>query len=348
MSADNPPTYYFTGIQFNSAFYNGNDPLTQTDATSLYLLKNTPDTATALETFSGGIKTNSILPTTTTGLLVVGTASTFTDLKGAVKASNTFQTPAIDPVLGGGNFDIGCGTISTINVGTASASAINIGGNTITTNMYGFNNIARNTTGTKNTYIETFSTTTANTIDFHSSGAFDTDYDSRITTSGGTSANGLGTINITANTLTLTTPTINANGNLIMGTGRNITLQPVTGFATPTSGTMLGGLTQGSAFTTAVITASPQTLSTLTLTAGVYVVTFKVSISWTTSPSTIGYTLNSVTYGSTFVPGSTTSGGTVGTAILSGGTYPLNFVSNLGINTACVPANCFFTAVRIA
>jgi hypothetical protein len=52
MSSDSPPTYYFTDIQFNSSFFVNlsTAPLTQTQATALYLLKNSTDTANALET----------------------------------------------------------------------------------------------------------------------------------------------------------------------------------------------------------------------------------------------------------------------------------------------------------
>jgi hypothetical protein len=204
MSASNAPTYYFTGIQFNSAFYNVNDTtLTQSQASSLYLLKNTPDTATALETFSGGIKTDSILPTTTTGQIIVGTASTFTDLKGAVKASNTFQTPSIDPILGGGNFNVGCGTLSTVNLGTNLATAVNIGSGSIVTNIYGIQNLARNVGGTSDTYIETYSLNNANAIDFHSSGTNAVDYDSRIATFGGGATDGQGTMEIVTGTLNI-------------------------------------------------------------------------------------------------------------------------------------------------
>lgn len=55
----NPPDYYFTGVNFNPAFYT-NTGFTEAQANALYLKKKVPDTATALETFNAGIKTNSI------------------------------------------------------------------------------------------------------------------------------------------------------------------------------------------------------------------------------------------------------------------------------------------------
>jgi hypothetical protein len=82
MSAESPPTYYFTGIQFNSSFYAdlSTAPLTQTQATALYLLKNSADTATALESFTGGILTNNIQSTSATTNMIIGSSQTEGDL----------------------------------------------------------------------------------------------------------------------------------------------------------------------------------------------------------------------------------------------------------------------------
>jgi hypothetical protein len=73
MSADNPPTYYFTGINFNSSFYEptGTGDLTLAQANSLYLKKTVADTATAIETFSAGIETKSV-DTDTEAPLTIG------------------------------------------------------------------------------------------------------------------------------------------------------------------------------------------------------------------------------------------------------------------------------------
>ena len=61
MSAFYPPSYSFTGINFNSGFFTTPPTgLTQTQANAIYLRKTTPDTASALETFTGGIKANTI------------------------------------------------------------------------------------------------------------------------------------------------------------------------------------------------------------------------------------------------------------------------------------------------
>ena len=53
----NPPEYYFTGINFNPAFYAEDaGGLSVAQANALYLRKTVPDTVTAQETFNAGIK----------------------------------------------------------------------------------------------------------------------------------------------------------------------------------------------------------------------------------------------------------------------------------------------------
>ena len=82
MTALPPPTYYFNGITFNSAFYpqtstttsSSGDGITEAEANLLYLRKTTADTATALETFTAGISTPSV--NTSGNLLIGGNAST--------------------------------------------------------------------------------------------------------------------------------------------------------------------------------------------------------------------------------------------------------------------------------
>jgi len=74
----NPPDYYFDGVNFNPAFY-ANDTgggFTEAQANALYLKKTVADTATAIETFNAGIKTNSI--TLVSGTTLALPASTTT------------------------------------------------------------------------------------------------------------------------------------------------------------------------------------------------------------------------------------------------------------------------------
>ena len=57
-----PPSQYFLGITFNSAFYNEtNQPgLSQDQANKLYISKNYNDFANGLITLNGGAKANTI------------------------------------------------------------------------------------------------------------------------------------------------------------------------------------------------------------------------------------------------------------------------------------------------
>jgi hypothetical protein len=62
----NPPSQYFTNIDFNPEFYTFADgSLSLTEANSLYLQKTRTDTATALETFTAGIQTSNLSSTGT-------------------------------------------------------------------------------------------------------------------------------------------------------------------------------------------------------------------------------------------------------------------------------------------
>ena len=89
MSSTAPPSYYFNNIDFNSTFFN-------TTTLSPYLKKNVPDTATALQTFSGGISTDSI---STTGILMLGNTSSTITIQGAMNLPNivNFYSPTGTP-----------------------------------------------------------------------------------------------------------------------------------------------------------------------------------------------------------------------------------------------------------
>ena len=63
MSAFPPPNVYFNGIIYDSDYFtqsSSGSGLTKAQANALYLRKTVTDTATALETFNSGIKTDSI------------------------------------------------------------------------------------------------------------------------------------------------------------------------------------------------------------------------------------------------------------------------------------------------
>jgi hypothetical protein len=62
MTSASPPYPWFSGITYNPSFFTSSatGDLTKAQANALYLRKTVPDTATALETFNGGIQTNNV------------------------------------------------------------------------------------------------------------------------------------------------------------------------------------------------------------------------------------------------------------------------------------------------
>ena len=142
MSAESPPIYYFTNINFNSSFYDpANTGLTQTQANALYLRKTTPDTASAIETFAGGVLTDTINSITAGSNMAIASNHTAEDLFlgqnitsgdiyiGVNASATTGRSGTIH--IGDGN-NISGGTIH-INNGTTNASNTNINNGTTTT-----------------------------------------------------------------------------------------------------------------------------------------------------------------------------------------------------------------------
>jgi hypothetical protein len=90
-----PPDYQFNGLFYNPNFWiNATDGLTQADANQLYLRKTTTDSASALETFNGGIKTASIDVTSGVGASLATMFSSQTagaNLFGNLGSSNTLR-----------------------------------------------------------------------------------------------------------------------------------------------------------------------------------------------------------------------------------------------------------------
>jgi hypothetical protein len=108
MSAENPPTYNFSGIDFNPSFYvdeSNSSGITQEQANALYLQKTIPDTATALETFSAGISATTVSATgdlsganVTASNIITGATVDCTIIK-----TNTYQSKSINQPLTLGN-----------------------------------------------------------------------------------------------------------------------------------------------------------------------------------------------------------------------------------------------------
>ena len=142
MSAESPPIYYFTNINFNSSFYDpANTGLTQTQANALYLRKTTPDTASAIETFAGGVLTDTINSITAGSNMAIASNHAGEDLFLAqnitsgdiyigVNASATTGRSGTIHIGDGNNLT---GGIIHINNGTTNASNTNINNGTTTT-----------------------------------------------------------------------------------------------------------------------------------------------------------------------------------------------------------------------
>ena len=79
MTSQTPPYPYFNGITYNPSFFSSSSSstssggLTQTQANLLYLRKTTADTASFLETFSGGISSSAIDALSSSSSLDIGT-----------------------------------------------------------------------------------------------------------------------------------------------------------------------------------------------------------------------------------------------------------------------------------
>ena len=112
MATINPPLYEFNSINFNSSYFtNANTgSLTQSQADKRFLQKNTPDSASAAETFTAGINSNIVQPSSSSANLFLYTISSY---------ALNFGTNALS---------IAIGSLSAI---------INIGGSSSLTNFVG-------------------------------------------------------------------------------------------------------------------------------------------------------------------------------------------------------------------
>jgi hypothetical protein len=127
MSSSNPPYPYFNGIAYNSSFFvTSGTGLTISQANAKYLQKTTPDTATALETFNGGLRT--------LGAVTLGTADSAISIGSNSSQTNNIVIGTKGALITGTNkVVIGEAT----NTLTLSSGTINIGG--ATSNNYIYN-----------------------------------------------------------------------------------------------------------------------------------------------------------------------------------------------------------------
>lgn len=184
MSSDNPPYPYYNGIPFNPSFFTSTTDtgsgLSETAANALYLRKTTPDTATALETFNGGIVAPSL---SSTGSLDIVMPNAL--------ASNVLNVGVVSRNISGQvhHYSDGDGCVAGANVhlnnGINNASNTNISNGTTTTGqvniMTGASSTGTTTIGTTGTTIGlngattiTGSTTIAGTTNINTSNGLNT------------------------------------------------------------------------------------------------------------------------------------------------------------------------------
>ena len=159
MSSANPPYPWFSGIQYNPSFFASSltGDLTKAQANALYLRKTVPDTATAAETFQGGIYTDNIEHYTGTltmkGInMIIGdggltssinTLATTYNLNttnpnpnsiniGSISSTTTIDNSCADYYITSNNINANTNTIE-LNSLNGSSNNINIGNVTSTT-----------------------------------------------------------------------------------------------------------------------------------------------------------------------------------------------------------------------
>lgn len=152
MTSVPPPSQSFSGLFYNRSFWiNSATTLSQTVANTLYLRKTTTDSASALETFNGGISTQSmtapsltadvnLFPNQTAGTLKLATTSRSVHCSGIDcqgSAINNASTPATGALTIGGSQ-----TSGTISIGAGgsrtAAGSITIGAALCTINLGGY------------------------------------------------------------------------------------------------------------------------------------------------------------------------------------------------------------------
>ena len=149
MTTTLPPSENFTGIFYNPAFWTtASSSLTLEDANDLYLRKTTPDTATAIETFSAGVSTQSmtspnlaadvtLFPSQTAGTIRIASSARSVHVSNIDCQGNSINNASAPA---NGALTIGSSQIAgTIDIGTNAGrtGAITIGANNCTVNLGG-------------------------------------------------------------------------------------------------------------------------------------------------------------------------------------------------------------------
>jgi len=224
-----PPEYYFTGINFNPAFYaqDSGTGISEATANALYLRKTVADTATAVETFNTGIITPSI--TSTGALNIVMPNALATDILNVGVVNRTISGQ-VHHYSDGDNCIAGAGVH--LNNGINNASATNVMNGTSTSGQC---NLMTGTTSTGQVNIltginstgaitmgggSTTNTLTGSTNAIN--GATTILGATKINETGGL-ATTIGTVNVGATIIRGITATMSGTTNAISGTTNNIT-----------------------------------------------------------------------------------------------------------------------------
>ena len=241
MSSYAPPSYVVS--IYNPAYFaTSSGGLSLATATSLFLNKNTTDTATALETFNGGIATNSIDTAGNSPMVIGSSASKIT--YSATAIINQFN----GTIKAQGQITATAGVTSNNYDSTNATTQLEIGRSQTSSNLYIGANATTATRTTGNINIGTDSTYTGNIT--------------------------LGNISNTNNVV--------VNGNFIQGAGRVLNLQPVdpTTYTFPANNGHLGYTTITSLTTsTAILTNGNRgTVITLQIPAGIWYVSYALRL----------------------------------------------------------------------
>jgi len=132
----NPPDYYFTGINFNPAFYaddTGGGGLSEATANTLYLRKTVPDTANVVETFTKDIicteaitAKDDLVATTASVFMSCTTSNPKIDLMADTGRSLSLRTTSIQ-VGASSPLDIATYVDVDLNVGTGGRTGLGTG-----------------------------------------------------------------------------------------------------------------------------------------------------------------------------------------------------------------------------
>ena len=261
MSSFPPPYPYFLGIIYDSEYFNQKistgSGLSISEANARYLQKTTPDTATALETFNGGVQTTTLLASgnstfnsavtvldnSVTVKNAVFTPSSLVSLACSANAPQinlTNTTDSLNLYVSGGSNNIQLQPDKTLNIATTAANTtLNVGTGTRGAGVIHHYSDANNTIGAVHLNNGTSNSSNTNIHNGTSSGG-------NVNIASGASSSTAITIGNNSNTTTTLagTTTINTlNTNSITGT---LITSPITLYNTTTSGTIQIGQGQTS------------------------------------------------------------------------------------------------------